>query len=213
LRAKLDDQMRMVTALRSAARKRDMLEQRKSYATTASEDTARPVTSDGAPHDTVPDLDTLPFNRQSSSRASRHSMPRSVNGRTSLDGHRSNPSTASRSSSVINFSKPPLSPIAILSPGHSSSNSRESLGQDTFRATKSRRKSVDEMTQLLDQMIQKQVEGGHVVRGDRGSLRVRHDTMLDQINDQEETQSEHGASNENASVASPAQAEAGATTW
>lgn len=44
-----------------------------------------------------------------------------------------------------------------------------------------RRKSVDEMTQLLDQMIQDKVESGHLVRGgDRGSVRVRHDTMLQQ---------------------------------
>ena len=71
--------------------------------------------------------------------------------------------------------------MAILSPGHSSSNSRESLGKNDRRVT--RRKSVDEMTQLLDAMIQDKVESGHVVRGERGSLRVRHDTMLAQIND------------------------------
>ena len=42
LKARLDDQMRMVTALRSAARKRDMLEVRKSQ---TSEVTERPNTS------------------------------------------------------------------------------------------------------------------------------------------------------------------------
>jgi centromeric protein E len=45
-------------------------------------------------------------------------------------------------------------------------------------SAKPRRKSVDEMTMLLDQMIQDKVESGHVVRGDRGSLRIRHDTVL-----------------------------------
>lgn len=41
-----------------------------------------------------------------------------------------------------------------------------------------RRKSVDEMTLLLDQMIQDKVESGHVVRGERGSLRVKRDTVM-----------------------------------
>ncbi|CAK4034984.1 related to kinesin motor [Lecanosticta acicola] len=181
LRAKLDDQMRMVTALRSAARKREMIEKRKSHATTTSEDTARPATSSGVA-DTVPDLNTLPFRRHNSSRASRHS---SRSNTAMSNGHRSIPSlistTSKSSSGAVNFSKTPLSPVAILSPGHSSNNSRESIGKVERRVT--RRKSVDEMTQLLDQMIQDKVESGHVVRGERGSLRVRHDTVLAQIND------------------------------
>lgn len=177
LRIKLDDQMRMVTALRSAARKREMVDKRKSHATTTSEETARPATSNGLV-DTVPDLSSVPFKRQTSSRASRHS---------------SRPSTASRSSSgVVNFSKTPLSPMAILSPTHSASNSRDSTTKEGFTTVANRRKSVDEMTQLLDQMIQDKVESGHVVRGDRGSLRVRHDTVLAQINDATGTHHEDG---------------------
>ena len=43
----------------------------------------------------------------------------------------------------------------------------------------SRRKSVDEMTMLLDQMIQEKVESGHVVHGERGSLRVKRDTVME----------------------------------
>ncbi len=43
----------------------------------------------------------------------------------------------------------------------------------------SRRKSVDEMTLLLDQMIQEKVESGHVVHGERGSLRVKRDTVME----------------------------------
>ena len=35
------------------------------------------------------------------------------------------------------------------------------------------------MTQLLDQMIQDKVESGHVLPGERGILRVRHDTVTD----------------------------------
>ncbi|EME39701.1 hypothetical protein DOTSEDRAFT_180388 [Dothistroma septosporum NZE10] len=178
LRATLDDQMRMVTALRSAARKREMLDKRKSHATATSDETARPQTSSGA-SDQVPELSSLPFQRRASSRASRHSF-RPPN--LSRSSHRSTPSTTSHSSSsAVNFSRTPLSPMVILSPGHSSNNSRESVDKDVVKVN--RRKSVDEMTQLLDQMIQDKVESGHVVRGERGSLRIRHDTLTQQISD------------------------------
>lgn len=82
--------------------------------------------------------------------------------------------------------------MAILSPTHSSSNSRDSTTKEAFTTVANRRKSVDEMTQLLDQMIQDKVESGHVVRGERGSLRVRHDTVLAQINDATGTLHEDG---------------------
>ena len=35
------------------------------------------------------------------------------------------------------------------------------------------------MTMLLDQMIQDKVESGHVIRGERGSLRVKRDTVME----------------------------------
>ena len=161
LRAKLDDQTRMVTALRSAARKRDALDNRKSV---ASEDTARPATANAVPSPVV---------RDNSSRASNRSAKRTNGGL----GHMSNPSTASRSSSsVVNFSKNPLSPMTLLSP--TGSDKSEGTGKDAGTKA-SRRKSVDEMTMLLDQMIQDKVESGHVVRGERGSLRVKRDTVME----------------------------------
>lgn len=184
LRARLDDQVRMVTALRSAARKRDMLDNRKSNATSASEDTTRPNTSGAA--DSVPDLSSVSF-RNSSRASARQSTSRQSSSRSvTVGGHRSTPSNAtnasrSSSSGVVNFSKTPLSPMALLSPGHSSNNSRDSIGANKEASTTSnglRRKSVDEMTQLLDQMIQDKVESGSLMRGERGSLRVKHDTVL-----------------------------------
>ena len=42
-----------------------------------------------------------------------------------------------------------------------------------------RRRSVDEMTALLDQMIADKVESGHMVRGERGSLRAKRDTVME----------------------------------
>ncbi|KAF7196031.1 Kinesin-like protein [Pseudocercospora fuligena] len=184
LRQKLDDQTRMVTALRSAARKRELADRRKSHQTATSEETARPATSHSVA-DSVPELPDA-FVRNSSRISKHSSRAASANDHYRLSGHRSSPSNASHSSNgVVNFSKTPLSPMAILSPTHSSNNSRESnnYADKGMRAT--RRKSVDEMTQLLDQMIQDKVESGHVVRGERGSLRIRdrHDTVLQQIAD------------------------------
>ncbi|KAF2765165.1 kinesin-domain-containing protein [Teratosphaeria nubilosa] len=159
LRAKLDDQMRMVTALRSAARKREIIDSGKSQ---TSEDTARPVTSSGASNYTG-----------GTSRSSTSSL------RQTASSHRSNPSTTSRSSAgVVNFSKTPLSPIGILSPAHSDKSEHRDT-ERTFPKSKPRRRSVDEMTMLLDQMIQEKVESGQVVHSERGSLRVKRDTVME----------------------------------
>ncbi|KAK3701055.1 Kinesin-like protein kip2 [Vermiconidia calcicola] len=163
LRAKLDDQTRMVNALRSATRKRDILEDRKSTGAN-SEATERPATANHA---------ILSMSRHNSSRLSNHSIGIAV-------GHKSNPSTASRSSSgVVNFSKTPLSPMALLSPTGSDRSDSPVKNNSVAKIKANRRKSVDEMTMLLDQMIQDKVESGHAVRTERGSLRVKRDTVTE----------------------------------
>lgn len=191
LRQKLDDQTRMVTALRSAARKRELADRRKSHQTATSEETARPATSHSTA-DSVPELPDA-FVRNSSRISKHSSRAPSAADHYRLSGHRSSSSNASHSSNgVVNFSKAPLSPVAILSPTHSSSNSRESNGYAEKANRMNRRKSVDEMTQLLDQMIQDKVESGHVVRGERGSLRIRdrHDTVVQQSSSHGETEAD-----------------------
>ncbi|KAI1504448.1 kinesin-domain-containing protein [Biscogniauxia marginata] len=45
----------------------------------------------------------------------------------------------------------------------------------------SRSKSVDEMSRILDEMIQDRVETGHIVRGSRGSVRVANDAKADAL--------------------------------
>lgn len=42
----------------------------------------------------------------------------------------------------------------------------------SLESTRKRTKSVDEMSRILDEMIQDRVETGHIVRGSRGSMRV-----------------------------------------
>jgi centromeric protein E len=163
LKAKLDDQTRMVNALRSAARKRDILDGRKSNSA-VSEVTERPASANAVNNS---------VGRKSSSRLSNRSLSRIVVG----SGHRSNPSSTSRSSTgVVNFSKGgPLSPMALLSP----TGSDRSDDPGPTKAKAFRRKSVDEMTMLLDQMIQDKVDSGHVLRGERGSLRIKRDTVME----------------------------------
>ena len=86
--------------------------------------------------------------------------------------------TSRSSSSVgnfVNFSKTPLSPMAILSPR----TSEEQQHREGVDLKTSRRKSVDEMTMLLDQMIQEKVDSGQVMHSERGSLRIKRDTVME----------------------------------
>lgn len=113
LRARLDDKERMVTALRSAARKREVAE--------LTPDSSSAEYKNG-------------FHHQS---------------------HGSRTKTVSSSSSPIKS----VSPTGLLSP-------------QTATQDKSKRKSVDEMSKMLDEMIQDKVESGHIVKGRSGSVRV-----------------------------------------
>ncbi len=184
LKARLDDQTRMVNALRSAARKREMLDGRNSLSDPSlSETTIRPVSANA--------LASPIATRRASSRLSTRSLKIGVNGAshghksTLSNGHKSNPSTASRSSSgVVNFSKTPLSPMALLSPA-GSDKFDDAIVRPDKKEKAFRRKSVDEMTMLLDQMIQDKVESGQVLRGVTGSLRVKRDTVMERngVND------------------------------
>jgi centromeric protein E len=170
LRAKLDDQTRMVQALRSATRKRDTLEGgQKIHASTQTTPIPPPdpVFSDHTDND----VDILPqlFPRVPSRHTHHHKSP-SVTSHTSSNSHRH------------------LSPVALLSPSRShdsalTSDSEHSkpvaAGAKLHNAT--RRRSVDEMTALLDQMIADKVESGHMVRGERGSLRAKRDTVMEKL--------------------------------
>ena len=113
LRARLDDKERMVTALRSAARKRELAE-------------LTPESS-AAEH-------------PKGSRHQRH---------------------GSKTNSIISNTSPvhPMGAKGLLSP-------------QTTPQGKTKRKSVDEMSKMLDEMIQDKVESGHIVKGRSGSVRV-----------------------------------------
>lgn len=169
LRAQLDDQVRMVTALRSAARKRDMLDGGR-YGD-------RPACRQDAPAaGAAMTAGKLPNGQRSSSRptSSKSAGPGA-----------SHASQHSCGSSVQNFSRHPLTPVAVpnneegrLSNGIGDSHGTSVPGGDKKRNT---RQSVDEMTKLLDEMIQEKVAGGQAFRGERGSLRVKRDTIMEKI--------------------------------
>jgi centromeric protein E len=118
LRARLDDKERMVTALRSAARKRELA-------------------------DLTPPQSSAEFKAKKNHESS--------------DSNSS--SLTSAGSSGANSLTPitPISPMGILSPQ---------------KPRDKKRKSVDEMSKMLDEMIQDKVESGHLVKGKTGSVRV-----------------------------------------
>ena len=187
LRAKLDDQTRMVQALRSATRKRETLEGSgpknpaavtdASTQTTALEPT---LTADQQQQPDHTDFSQLLIPRATSSRKS-----------PSISSHKSN--TSSNHHHHHHHHHPrTLSPVALLSPSRSLDSSAISTTSggptaDHSKATAAaarlqgatRRRSVDEMTALLDQMIADKVESGHMVRGERGSLRAKRDTVME----------------------------------
>ena len=165
LRAKLDDQIRMVTALRSAARKREMLDgsfNRDHPAYRNDRSVGRAMTTDKHQH------------QSGSQSSSRPTSSRSAGPRAS---HASQPSTGS---SVQNFSRPPMSPPALddLTNGSGLEKARETNPRDNWDRKRSRR-SVDEMTQLLNDMIQEGVDDGQIIPDEKGGLRVKRDTVID----------------------------------
>jgi centromeric protein E len=109
LRARLEDKERMVTALRSAARKRELA-------------------------DLTPDSSSAEFKKGT---------------------HQSN--SSNDSSLASNTPITPVTPVTLLSPQ---------------KKAERKRKSVDEMSKMLDEMIQDKVESGHLVKGRTGSVRV-----------------------------------------
>lgn len=177
LRAKLDDQTRMVQALRSAARKRETLETGQKSAPTVHASTQTTIESPRKPALAVSTGNDDVFSPLVSRATSRHTHQRRS---LSIASH--NSANSQRRPSHT------LSPVALLSPSrsHDSALPRElEHSKATAAAAKlqgaTRRRSVDEMTALLDQMIADKVESGHMVRGERGSLRVKRDTVMEKL--------------------------------
>jgi centromeric protein E len=175
LRAKLDDQTRMVQALRSATRKRETLDSGVKPPAAVT-DASTQTTALETPLAVLPQSDH-------SDLLSQLEIPRAASSRKS-------PSISSRKSSGSHHHhhQRTLSPVALLSPTRSLDSSAISNGPAEHSKAitaaarlhgATRRRSVDEMTALLDQMIADKVESGHLERGERGSLRTKRDTVME----------------------------------
>lgn len=175
LRAKLDDQVRMVQALRSATRKVETLEGgQKGVPVHASTQTPGPTSTQQSGVDAMQQTDgsdsladlAPPVSSRKANRRKSHSA-----------------------SSQQRNHKRTLSPVALLSPGRSSDSRPAVSSLEHSKATAAaarlqgatRRRSVDEMTALLDAMIEDKVSSGHMVRGERGSLRAKRDTVMEKL--------------------------------
>ncbi|KAI5202169.1 hypothetical protein AUEXF2481DRAFT_32245 [Aureobasidium subglaciale EXF-2481] len=175
LRQKLEDQTRMVTALRNAARKRDML------------DTSGVLSQHPAFRQSPT---TSPEKRETGTpfrSMSRPELFRSTSGPASAANQMSPP--GSPPSGVQNFSRLSKHPASLLPADMEGGDVSTNIGTPVdpsnhvarIRSAKNvpgTRRTVDEMTKLLDEMIQDKVDTGHVIRGDRGSLRVKRDTVM-----------------------------------
>jgi centromeric protein E len=173
LKQKLEDQTRMVHALRNAARKRDMLD----TSGAMSQHPAFRQSPTTSPDNSQP---RTPFRSMS-----RPELFRSASGPVSAVNQISPPS--SPPPGVQNFSRLSKHPASLLpadteevtdKSGSATESSINVTRVTSASNTPGTRRTVDEMTKLLDEMIQDKVNTGHVIRGDRGSLRVKRDTVM-----------------------------------
>ena len=97
----------------------------------------------------------------------------------SLVGHKAQESSISSSATSNGVS---LSPLDILSSPKAQSPERIRIGfiSPDFGRDK-HRESVDEMSRMLDQMIQSRVEQGDLVRSQRGSVRAKHERRKESL--------------------------------
>lgn len=185
MRARLDDQIKMVSALRSAARKRELLDsgEHPAYRRQSSFGAAgRIVTA-------APSARQYPQQRQPQQQQIENRNPT-----------RPESSRQSTGSGVQNFSRLTIQ-TAIAAAERALREEQEEDERDEqekqlpaeLRDTnknnnrKSSRRSVDEMTKLLDEMIQGKGDNGEMFRGYGGvPLSIKRDTVLERVGLQQE---------------------------
>jgi centromeric protein E len=172
-----------VHALRNAARKRDMLD----TSGAMSQHPAFRQSPTTSPDNREP---RTPFRSMS-----RPELFRSASGPVSAANQMSPPS--SPPPGVQNFSRLSKHPASVLPADTGAEEVTDKSGSaaepsiNVARVTSASntpgtRRTVDEMTKLLDEMIQDKVNTGHVIRGDRGSLRVKRDTVMSRAGNEDD---------------------------
>lgn len=169
LRAKLEDKDRMLSALRNATRSRDAAEAVETPSSRAEAREARLSRTEA--RDSRASLGEARDSRRVSlndNRDPRLLSNEARNSRSSLTEGRE-----ARSSLLYDHAASPPPQGGLPAPPAAI---RTSLSADDRR----RPKSVDEMSRILDEMIQEKVDGGFVVRGSGGSVRLTNDARKSQ---------------------------------
>lgn len=188
LRARLDDQIKMVSALRSAARKREMLDSghHPAYRRQSSFSPAANRMVSAAPSSALQYTQQRPQQQQQQNQSENRNPTRPESSRQSTG------------SGVQNFSRLTIqTAIDAAERALREEQEQDELDEqekqlpaelrDTSKR-KSSRRSVDEMTKLLDEMIQGKVGNEEVMfRGYRGEpLNVKRDTVMERVELQQE---------------------------
>lgn len=168
LRARLDDKDHMLTALRSAARSRDAAERSGETTGRASVLTAENLASAAAGLGRGEVGLGLGMGMgPAGNHISIASAPAGPPPTGPLPGP---PPAASATAPVTPAAKVVADPMAAMVPMPASLPTSPVLTSPTRK--KGKRKSVDEMSRMLDEMIQDRVERGEIVKGARGSVRL-----------------------------------------
>ena len=153
LRARLEDKDRMVNALRVAARNRDNADPASPPPVSPRHLSTPRKTGLNSP------LPPLPIHHQSSS---------------SNDTTASNTSPPRLNTSTTSLQKSSVTPVQLLSPQKDKEKEKE-------KAKETKRKSIDEMTKILDGMISDRVQTGNLVVGANGIIKPAHERLKESV--------------------------------
>ena len=176
LRARLDDKERMIQALRSAARNRDNADpsspgpMSSPIGMTSNTAFKTPVVSPRIAQATA--AASVPSNHRS------NSSNDTSGSSTGLAAAATTPRINTALPPTFNSKKPNVSPVALLSPTKVSSVEKTTPSPAALKVIEkkdNKRKSIDEMTKILDGMISDRVQTGNLVVGANGIIKPAHE--------------------------------------
>lgn len=167
LRSRLEDKDRMINALRSAARNRDNADLASPSHTSPTSST-RTGKTDGDASTPVPSIPPPPA-PQYQLHQSKSSNEKSGSLASSSTAQRKHPTSPPLSINTTN--KPPVGPVQLLSPIAVARDLSGGGANDKDL----KRKSIDEMTKILDGMISDRVQTGSLVVGANGIIKPAHE--------------------------------------
>ena len=179
LKARLEDKDRMVAALRSAARNRDNADPAmlSSAIPPSAHRTHTPTpTAMNSPPDAKGTNSQSPHHHESKDSSNSTSTKRTSDSNKSGGGGGGNGLTIDTAAAQ---SKTVVTPVQLLSPTQLPPS--EDNERDKDREAKAKRKSIDEMTKILDGMIQDRVQTGTLVLSPNGIVRPAHERRKESL--------------------------------